>query len=182
MQTIFFRRKIGPNIQYKGERDTIELIKCHHDTYIFVDEKRFTYLFKRYAAHLRDIDIISETLDAIPTQYYLESNNYVPERVQNRIDLSTSWMIESGMHSFYRTFSDYLMEIISKIFRGQQIEEDDAALTMEQLGRPLKLVLFLFGLAFIVFICEILTHYFYIVLMNHLRYNIRLFLDNIVQI
>lgn len=74
------------------------------------------------------------------------------------------------------------MEIISKIFRGQQIEEDDAALTMEQLGRPLKLVLFLFGLAFIVFICEILTHYFYIVLMNHLRYNIRLFLDNIVQI
>lgn len=130
------------------------------NTFMFVDEKSFAFLFKRYFGHLRDFDMISETLGALPTQYHLESNNYVSERVQKRMDISTSWMIESGIRSFYVSFSEYLMEIIARMQNIQQINEVDAVLTMEQLWRPLKLVFYLLGLAFIVFIVEILVHYF----------------------
>lgn len=85
------------------------------------------------------------------------TSEHVPERVLQKIDKTTSAMMESGLYPFYSSFSEFLSE-----FRMKQILNDDAddayALTMEHLKIPLVIYLSLISFAFIIFIIELIVY------------------------
>lgn len=95
----------------------------------------------------------------INTQYYLESENYVPERLSKRIDEATSSLMESGLHQFFTSYAHFRDDLHLREFNGQQDDDDDyeQALTIEQLIRPMKLIFCLWGVALTIFTVEIVV-------------------------
>lgn len=87
------------------------------------------------------------------TQFYLQSNHYVPDRMLKNIDKTTSLMMESGLHQLYTSMTDFKQKLVDRVYAIVE-SEDFRALTMEQLKRPLILLFCLWGVALIVFIAE----------------------------
>lgn len=94
--------------------------------------------------------------------FYLESNHHVPEHILNKINKASGAFMENGLRQFYTTHSQFIMQLKSTRVdqlkhEVQQVKEVNLALTMEQLGRPLKLAAYLWAFALIIFIVEKLT-------------------------
>lgn len=98
-------------------------------------------------------------LGSLPYGYYLESNKYVPERMLNSIDKKSSAMMASGLHQLYIKYSEFVFEMHSKIEHREDENDDEQALTMDQLKRPLILVFYLWGITLVVFIIENSVYY-----------------------
>lgn len=94
--------------------------------------------------------------------YYLTSKKYVPERLKQKIDMTTNSMMENGLHQFYKSFSTFLMDLIeNRNFNQDNNDEDNIqALTMEQLKIPLIIFIVLLGLSSIVFVIEVIVYHF----------------------
>lgn len=101
---------------------------------------------------------LTRIVGTISTQYYLESENYVPERLSKRIDEATSSMMESGLHQFFTSYAHFRDGLHLRAFNGQQDDDDhEQALTIEQLIRPMKLIFCLWGVALTIFTVEIVV-------------------------
>lgn len=87
------------------------------------------------------------------SQFFLESDHYVPERVINKLDKTTSSMMENGLHEFYLSLAIFKQKLIDRAYL-EQIDDDFKALTAEQLKRPMIVLSYLLGVAMIIFITE----------------------------
>lgn len=87
------------------------------------------------------------------SQYYLESGQYVPDRLMEKIDKTKSSMMENGLYQFYLDFAAYRQKLNRRIPTNQE-DDDLQALTMEQLERPLVRILCIWSVAMIIFILE----------------------------
>lgn len=88
------------------------------------------------------------------------SEHYVPNTVLKSIDRKSSLMMSSGLHHFYTKYSEFMMEMRSKIEHREENDEESQALTMEQLQRPLVVIFYLWGGSLGIFIIEILIYHF----------------------
>lgn len=70
-------------------------------------------------------------------------------------------MMQSGLYRFYTSLADYDRKIIEEEYlaanKDDEDEDDLQALTIEQLKRPLMLLLSLCGIVMVIFIGEILV-------------------------
>lgn len=87
--------------------------------------------------------------------YYLESDHYVPERILKKINIITSLMIENGLNEFYKSYEHFLDTVyVDHYYYKSDGEIKLDQMTMLQLKRAVYLVLCLYGMAVIVFMCE----------------------------
>lgn len=94
---------------------------------------------------------------AINTRFFLQSDHSVPDRTLRMIDHLTSPIMENGLHQFYQSFNTFRRQLIYRNFSSIEDDSSDRALTMEQLMRPTKFVFYLWGLAVIIFVAEIIV-------------------------
>lgn len=77
------------------------------------------------------------------------------------IDKVTSSMAEHGFYQFYHSFMDFKMKWIGQSFSrptGRIRDEIDLeSITIEQLRKPMIIVLYLNGMATIIFVAEFLV-------------------------
>lgn len=73
-----------------------------------------------------------------------------------KINKATSSIAENGLHQFYDSFIAFQRNFIERDHLKQQ-DEDIQALTVEQLRRPMILVFFLWGVAIVIRIAEIIA-------------------------
>lgn len=98
-----------------------------------------------------------KTLGTLSSQYYLASDQYVPERMLRKVDKVTSSMMESGLHHFYRTFAEFRSKF-SQRPNEHQDTDDILVLEIDQMIRPMKIIFCLWGLATVLFITEVIVH------------------------
>lgn len=55
--------------------------------------------------------------------FHLRSNQHVPERMINKIDKTTNYMMENGLHKFFKSFTAYLEELRAR--KLSDADEDD---------------------------------------------------------
>lgn len=70
-------------------------------------------------------------------------------------------MFESGLAQFYQSFIAFQRKFIERVYLMPE-EDDFDVLKMEQLIRPMTLIFYLWGIAIIVFIAEIIIRKFWI--------------------
>lgn len=75
------------------------------------------------------------------------------------IDEATNLMIESGLHQFYTSFTDFKRKLTERhdVIKPDEDGDDVQAMTLEQLRRPMILTLCLCGVAAVILIVEILV-------------------------
>lgn len=100
--------------------------------------------------------ILGEVLD----RYSLTSNQYISERTITKIDKVTSSLAEHGFYQFYQSIADFAKKKWSQKFymssRNSNNEDDlFQAIAVEQFKKPISIVLYLNGIATIIFIAEI---------------------------
>lgn len=85
----------------------------------------------------------------------MKSDHYVSKRTLAKVDKVTSSMMENGLHKFYTSFTAFKRQLFewSKFSTEDDLEH---ALTMEQLWRPMILIFWLWGMALVAWIAEIL--------------------------
>lgn len=83
----------------------------------------------------------------------LEAYRLVPEREIKKIDDTTSKMMENGLYQFYKYFSEYLLQLHHRTLSNEN-DDEIQVLTMDQLKRPMMVILGLWGLAMAIFIME----------------------------
>lgn len=83
----------------------------------------------------------------------MNSHQYIPERIINKVNKVTSSMMANGLHQFYEMFADYLITLRAhKILR---VEDDDfRVISIEDLRIPLIFCSFLLAIALIIFLIE----------------------------
>lgn len=91
----------------------------------------------------------------MPSSFYLDSVGYVSDRVLARLNKVTSLMMESGLNHFYVSLTRFRRNFLERSFLDEEYD-DFHALTIDQLRRPMILVLCLWMVALIIFIIEIL--------------------------
>lgn len=97
-------------------------------------------------------------LGSINSQFFLESDHYVPERVFKKIDQATSLMMESGLYQFYTSLAAFKQKFVEQTYSNQDDDDDNLqALTMQQLKRPMFLLFSLWAVAKAIFIAEMLV-------------------------
>lgn len=89
------------------------------------------------------------------SHHNLESRHYVSERMLKHLNKAIAGMMENGLHRFYTTYSQFILN--TRFERGsiEEIEDDVKALSVAQLSRLLKLVLCLLALTLVIFLVEI---------------------------
>lgn len=92
-------------------------------------------------------------LGTVRSQFYLSSDHYVPERFIQKIDTMTNTIMENGLHQFFMSFCEFSRKVILSSYLDEA-DEEEQALTFEQLRRPMILVFSLWGIAATIFIAE----------------------------
>lgn len=98
------------------------------------------------------LDFIS--LGEILDRYKLTSDRYISERMIAKIDKVTNSMAEQGFYQFYHSISDFSQKWVFGKFDKDEV--DLQSITIEQLRRPIMIILLLNGIASILFVAEIL--------------------------
>lgn len=170
------------NINYMGEVSTRVLAKKHHNALILVvDEPYVMNYLTPFQIQNRDYDILDESLskkaklkanesetydsdsfsDAINSSFFLVSDHYVTERLSKIINKATSLMIEHGLYSFFTSINDFKRNILFRENSNHDdIDDDDRALTLEQLKRPIILIVCLWTAALFAFVVEVIIDKF----------------------
>lgn len=91
---------------------------------------------------------------AVVAQYFIQSDHYVPESTKMKIDQTTSSMMEYGFHRFYLSFAAY-KEKLSDRLRPSSDDDDFRPLTIEQLKRPLVVILYIMMMSAVIFVAEV---------------------------
>lgn len=88
----------------------------------------------------------------------MKSDHYVPERFIKKVDKMTSSLAESGLYTFFVSFSEFSRKFVERAYlnREEEDEENMQVLTVKQLQRPMILIFYLWGLAVITFVAEII--------------------------
>lgn len=88
---------------------------------------------------------------SIISPFFLESDHYIADRTMKMIDKTTSSMMENGLFKFYTSLASFKQKFIE---RNSQHENDFQALSMNELKRPMKLLLGLCAFATFIFLFE----------------------------
>lgn len=84
----------------------------------------------------------------------MTANNYVPLRMETKINRETGLLMENGINAFYETLSRFWMTIqVQNLAKSEQ--SDLHALTMDDLKGPLLFCSYLLVFAWLVFIFEV---------------------------
>lgn len=104
---------------------------------------------------------------SLPLSNFLNGDQYIPERIRNKLNKKTSFIMENGLQRFYESYGEYL-EKSREIFSTHKgndehddyeyYDEDDGfqALTMDNLRGPMILVLCLFAFSGVILLVEII--------------------------
>lgn len=92
---------------------------------------------------------------AVGSRFYLVSDHYVSDLMLEKIDQTTSSMMESGLHAFYLSLTAFKQKCIEHLYLSQT-DDDFRALTSGQLRRPMIFIFGLWSIAIIFFIAEII--------------------------
>lgn len=174
-----FRSEIGRNAKYRGFKLIGLVLKQHWNSFSFVCEESHLDVFIAVLRLIhRDSDVLPlklgnfmtnenwlnswvlfssfiHPLGFVSSQFYLQSEHYVPDRMLKKIDRATGSMMENGLHEFYTSLASFKMKLILRIYSMVE-HEDFRALSVEQLKRPLILLFCLSAAAMIIFIAEII--------------------------
>lgn len=175
------RLRIGPGVDFKGPKSFRPLSFGYENCFIYVTEiNRLDSLEKVLRLYNRDFDILddnlgkrtrnlinkidlsnlwndfSHTLDEISSQFALDSNHYVTERLVRKIDGLTSLMIENGLNEYFAS-----MDAFKRNFHDMKYsrvkDEEFKELTIDQLKRPMILMVGLLIFATVIFIIQIIV-------------------------
>ena len=155
------------------------------NSFVFiVEDERLNAVLKILEIDSHDFDILEESLGnvfakinrtighckffvyilgEISLTYYLENDGYVPTRMIDRIDKVTSSVMENGYYQFHKSIADFklklrarMLEIQNPMHTSDDDEDDFQPLTYENMRIPFMFLLYMYGLAVIVFFGEIL--------------------------
>lgn len=94
---------------------------------------------------------------AVDLQFYLKSEQYVPERMLNKINKATSLITENGLSQFYLSTGVFKEKLaVRNIQNGERAAFQ--ALKLEQLKLPLILISCLLGVALGLLFVEIIIY------------------------
>lgn len=105
---------------------------------------------------------------SVPNSNYLESDQYIPERIKDKINRKTNFIMENGLEEFFSSFSSFSENLQNNMSpldedgdRDYYDDDDDAddiqALTVENLRGPMIMVLCLSAFSCFIFLIEILV-------------------------
>lgn len=124
-------------------KETLGKIRTNFNMHI---ESIFFHLFYFFEFDIALLALVSEMnamtivhflLGSISTRYSLTSDGYISNRMIQKIDGKTSSIMENGLYQFYQSFSTYLLELKGSKFVKRDEEDDESALNMQQLIKPL---------------------------------------------
>lgn len=167
---------MGANSNYYGPEFMSKLTEHETNCFTYVLEtSRREYFVRTLLKSGRDFDVLPEILGinecyqnvnafffsqyfrwilgSTHAQFHLESDHYVTDRTIKKLDQTTSFMVENGIHKFYLSLAIFKQKLIDRAYL-EQIDDDFQALTVEQLKRPMILLFYLWGMATIIFIAE----------------------------
>lgn len=84
--------------------------------------------------------------------------------MMEKIDQISSSMMENGMYEYFGSLLEFKQNLLlrnSDVYEGYEFNVKDDFIrpfTMEQLKRPIELILFFYGLAILIFLIEIIVH------------------------
>lgn len=90
--------------------------------------------------------------------YYINSNEYVPERVIEKIYKSTSSIMENGLNQFYESYSAFLFKLRGRTVIGDDIKHKTIYAHSVSMQGPLIMYLFNLILSLVVFMVEVIIH------------------------
>lgn len=93
------------------------------------------------------------------SQYYFESNRYVPDRLLRKVDNVASALTESGLNRFYQEIVQFNQHLMTAK-RLNQNENDNSALNSQQFQRLFMLFLYNLGIALLLFFVEVIIFKF----------------------
>lgn len=175
-----FRRNIGQNITHKEVRLTGYVAANQKDCFIYIGEaSRIESLQSVFMNFERDFDVLEESLGlfqhtfkrqvtnqsnvrccfcsgAVSSPYYLVSDHYIPDRMLKKIDRTTSAMMENGLNQFFSAFTEFKRKLVARANLNIADEDDFQALSIDQLKKPVILMVGFCGIAVIIFIVEVI--------------------------
>lgn len=87
----------------------------------------------------------------------MDRNHLVSERMKEKIDRTTSLLMETGINRFYESFNTFLEKHrAQKLVREE--EDDSQALTAGELRVPLTFCSYLLGFALSILLLELIMH------------------------
>lgn len=184
--TLYFRNRMKTNINYGGIEKFTHLLQIHKSSFAYVTRKAVITFFEIVSKDLRDIDVLQESLGiffiefiasvfsfsllpyqtcnllvfitgTFKTANFLKSDEYIPERMVNKIDETTSSMMENGLYNFYKSFYTFMLELRQSKILKQNGHNDEKGLTMDQMMFPFILYLVCLSICLIVFLIEIIV-------------------------
>lgn len=135
-----------------------KILRLHNRDFDLLDD----HLGKGTRNFINNINLLnfwndfSHTLDEINSQFVLESNHYVTERLLKKIDRLTSSMIENGLHQYFAA-TDAFKRNFHDIEYSNVKDEEFKELTIDQLKRPMILMVGLVILATVILIIQIIV-------------------------
>lgn len=91
----------------------------------------------------------------------MTANNYVPKRMESKINKEIGRMMENGLNAFYGTFTKFWMKIqVQKQMAHKGEQNDIHALTFEDLQGPLIFCSYLLVFAWFILLLEVIAFKF----------------------
>lgn len=91
------------------------------------------------------------------SQYYLESNRYVADRLLKKVDHVASAMMESGLNKFYKEIVTFNQHLMDRDSLNQNENINFAALNIKQFQRNLCLFLCYIVISLLIFCVEVIV-------------------------
>lgn len=91
---------------------------------------------------------------------YLVSNQYIPERIRNKFNEKSSFMVENGLQQFFESFGGFLENLRDNALTHEEDDDDSdgqQALTVDNFQGPITLVLCLLSVSCLIFLIEIIV-------------------------
>lgn len=169
------RNKLGSDFQYGGLGSTLKLLETQNDSFVLVIPDFLINHVNIYRNTLRDFDLLKEKIGirnsvvshmlqnsliwfvsligSLQWPYNLVSNQNIPELMRNKIDKTTSQMMENGLHQFYTRTTTFLTKLRSQRILTVKSEETHA-LNISELKGPLIFCSYLIGFALFILLLE----------------------------
>lgn len=91
--------------------------------------------------------------------YSIAGYKYISQRTINKIDKMTSFLMESGLDRYYRSFADFLFKLYSRNIYNEA-KNDVQPITIQFMRGPLILYFYMLGFASIIFMIEFIPYHF----------------------
>lgn len=149
--------------QWRGDCD-FDVLHENLGTYLFT---KSSSVQKRKQFEINANCMCHKFPGSVPNSNYLESDQYIPQRIKDKFNKKTSFIMENGLEEFFSSFSAFSENLQNNISPLDEDgdrdynDDDDAdeiqALTVDNLRGPVILVLCLSAFSCFIFLIEILV-------------------------